>query len=586
MRKAKIVCTLGPACSSFETLFAMAEEGMDVARFNFSHGEYEGHEKNLELVRRVEKERKRPLAALLDTKGPEIRTGLLQGREPVFLENGQPFCLTTRTVEGSSREVSLSYGELPREVAPGMDIFIDDGTLQLVVEEIRGEDILCKVLVGGELGERKGINIPDASLSVPTLTEKDREDIRWGLEHGMEYIAVSFVRSRDDVLEVLRVMEELGEGREAMKIIAKIETKQAVEALEEIAEVVDGMMVARGDLGVEIPTEDVPLQQKRIIDVCRSQGKPVIVATQMLDSMIRNPRPTRAEANDVANAVLDGTDAVMLSGETAKGKYPIESVRTMSKIVCRVEKEHTRWERQTTLPIYATTVPDSVSHAATHIAKELRAKAVLSLTKSGSTSSMVSKYRPECPIIGATPSERTWRQLSLIWGIYPLLSREAPSIEQAFNTAIVTALGDGVLEEGDLVISTAGVPVGTPGTTNMVQVHTVGSILVKGLSLSRKEATGPVCKALTYQEAEAKIREGDILVVRETDKNFVPAMRKAGAIIAEEGGLTSHAAIVALNLGIPCIVSARGALEELEHGALVTVDGTRGVVYGGKVKLH
>jgi len=563
----------------------MAEEGMDVARFNFSHGEYEGHARNLELVRRVEKERKRPLAALLDTKGPEIRTGLLEGHEPVYLENGQVFCLTSRTVEGSSREVSLSYAELPREVSPGMDIFIDDGTLQLQVEEIRGEDIFCRVVVGGELGERKGINIPDASLSVPTLTEKDREDIRWGLEHEMEYIAVSFVRSRDDVLEVLRVMEELGGGH-TMKIIAKIETKQSVEALEEIAEVVDGMMVARGDLGVEIPTEDVPLQQKRIIDVCRSQGKPVIVATQMLDSMIRNPRPTRAEANDVANAVLDGADAVMLSGETAKGKYPVESVRTMNKIVRRVEKEHARWERQTTLPIYATTVPDSVSHAATHIARELHAKAVLSLTKSGSTSSMVSKYRPECPIIGATPSERTWRQLSLVWGVYPLLSREAPSIEQAFNAAIVTALGDGVLQEGDLVISTAGLPVGTPGTTNMVQVHTVGSILVKGLSLSRKEATGRVCKALTYQEAEAKIQEGDILVVRETDKNFVPAMRKAAAVIAEEGGLTSHAAIVALNLGIPCIVSAGKALEELEDGAVVTVDGTRGVVYGGKVKLH
>nr|HPJ26080.1 pyruvate kinase [Synergistaceae bacterium] len=347
MRKVKIVCTLGPACSSFEALRTMAEEGMDVARFNFSHGEYEGHARNLELVRRVEKERKRPLAALLDTKGPEIRTGLLEGHEPVYLENGQVFCLTSRTVEGSSREVSLSYAELPREVSPGMDIFIDDGTLQLQVEEIRGEDIFCRVVVGGELGERKGINIPDASLSVPTLTEKDREDIRWGLEHEMEYIAVSFVRSRDDVLEVLRVMEELGGGH-TMKIIAKIETKQSVEALEEIAEVVDGMMVARGDLGVEIPTEDVPLQQKRIIDVCRSQGKPVIVATQMLDSMIRNPRPTRAEANDVANAVLDGADAVMLSGETAKGKYPVESVRTMSKIVRRVEKEHARWERQTT----------------------------------------------------------------------------------------------------------------------------------------------------------------------------------------------------------------------------------------------
>ena len=583
MRRGKIVCTLGPACSDYDTLRAMAAAGMNVARFNFSHGSYETHAINLEQVRQVEREMGRPLATLLDTKGPEIRTGLLKGHVPVTLVAGQPFVLTTKDEEGDVSRASVSYDRLPGEIVPGLDIFIDDGTLQLRVERIEDEEIFCLVVVGGELGERKGINLPDATLSVPALTPKDVEDIRWGVEHQMEYIAVSFVRTRQDVLDVRRALEEFGG---TLGIIAKIETKLAVQHLEEIAQVVDGMMVARGDLGVEIPTEDVPLVQKRIIDLCRSQGKPVIVATQMLDSMIRNPRPTRAEANDVANAILDGADAVMLSGETAKGKYPVLAVETMSRIVTRVESEMERWQRGCTVPIAATTVPDAVSHAAVQIAEDMRARVIISLTESGSTASMVSKFRPTCPILAGTPIKRTWRKLALVWGLYPVLQEQAATAEEALEGALAASLEERLVSEGDLVVVTAGVPVGIPGTTNMVQVHTVGRILLKGLSLIKREASGRVCRAATASEAQEKMRPGDVLVVPQTDRAFLPAMRHAAAIITEEGGLTSHAAIVALELGIPCIVSAEGAMLTLQDGVLVTVDGSRGVVFQGKVKLR
>jgi pyruvate kinase len=561
----------------------MAESGMDVARFNFSHGDYEGHGLNLSQIRHVEEEMGRPIATILDTKGPEIRTGLFKDSRSVLLNQGQSFVLFADEIVGDEKGVSTSYPALVDEVAIGQDIFIDDGTLHLRVESIVDREIRCRIIVGGELGERKGINVPDATLSVPTLTSKDIEDIRWGVEHDMDYIAVSFVRSRDDIMEVRRVIEEFG-GH--VKIIAKIETKQAVAHLDEIVDVVDGMMVARGDLGVEMATEDVPLVQKHIIETCRSQGKPVIVATQMLDSMIRNPRPTRAEASDVANAVLDGADAVMLSGETAKGRYPVRAVETMTRIVMRAEEELRLWQRCNSRNFGPSTVPDAVSHAATAIAEEMKARVIISLTRSGSTARMVSKFRPLSPIVAATPSLETWREMALVWGVYPILKEEAPSAEEAIQAALGSALDKGLVSEGDLVVITAGVPVGIPGTTNLVQVQTVGRILVKGLSLLKREASGHVCRALTAAEALDKTRPGDILVVPQTDRDFVPAMRKAAAIIAEDGGLTSHAAIVALELSIPCVVGAENALATLQDGMLVTVDGTRGVVYQGKVKLH
>ena len=581
MNNVKIVCTIGPACSSYATLLKMARAGMNVARLNFSHGAYEGHLEMLNLIRRVEAELKTPIACLLDTQGPEIRTGNVEGGT-VSLEQGSLLTLTTQTVVGNGERVTVKYKPLPKEVTPGQDIFIDDGTLHLRVEEVRDEEVLCRVVVGGLLGDSKCINIPGAEISLPALSKKDEDDIKWGLDQEMEYIAVSFVKNRADIMEVRRVMEKFGGS---MKIIAKIETVQAVQNIEEITDVVDGVMIARGDLGVEIPTEEVPIQQKRIIDICRGKGKLTIVATQMLDSMIRNPRPTRAEANDVANAVLDGADAVMLSGETAKGAYPLQSVETMNRIVKRTEEESYLWERHLHSDPRTMGVPDAVSSASVLVARQMKAAAIISMTQSGSTARMVSKHRPPCPILGATPSVRTWRELALCRGVLPLLKEEMTDQNTAVDSAIASCLSASLISEGDLVVVTAGVPLGAAGTTNMLQVHIAGTILLKGISLLKREARGPVCIARTPEEAAKKMTKGAILVAPATDKDFLQAMKLASAVITEEGGLTSHAAIVSLELGIPCVVDAARALALLCDGMIITVDGQRGLIYHGRVKL-
>ena len=459
----KIVCTIGPASDNYETLKAMAEAGMNVARLNFSHGDYDGHEKKLKLVRRVERSTKKPIAALLDTKGPEIRTGLMtngeimlnQGAKITLVSNDDPF-------DGTPDRVWVNYRLLAQEVVPGQSIFIDDGALNLEVEKVDGDEVHCKIIVGGPLRNTKGINIPGADITMPALSEKDKQDIAWGIQHGMEYLAVSFVKTARDILEVRRLIQEYGSG---MKVLAKIETKQAVDNIAEIVDVVDGVMVARGDLGVEIATEDVPLVQKKIIEMCRVRGKVVIVATQMLDSMIRNPRPTRAEASDVSNAVLDGTDAVMLSGETASGNYPVQAVATMRRIVDRAERELGLWgnhknAEQNPLELEGIPVPDAVSGAAVLIAKQVKAPAILCLSRSGLTAKMISKHRPECPILGLTPSQQTWRELALWWGVTPVRLSEMSDINVAAREAVNICVREKLIPEGELVVITAGVPVG------------------------------------------------------------------------------------------------------------------------------
>jgi len=583
-KRAKIVCTLGPACEEYEILKRMVQAGMDVARLNFSHGDHHTHEKHLDRVRRLEKELDRPIGTMIDTKGPEIRTGTLSGRMPVVIESGKTIILTSEPVEeGDASRVWISHPGLSGEVARGQALFIDDGTLHLTVEKVAGKDIICRVNVGGELGERKGISVPGAKISLPILTPRDVDDVRWALEKKMDLIALSFVRDRSDIMEVRRVLEEIGGN---LRIIAKIETREAVDNIEEIIEVVDGMMVARGDLGVEIPLEEVPLVQKMIIDRCRLHGKPVIVATQMLDSMIRNVRATRAEASDVANAVLDGADALMLSGETANGAHPVLSVETMSRIIRKTEEGESPWRRAIPLQTGAPGIPDAVSKAAGMISDQMKSQAVLSLTQSGVTAQMVSKYRPGAPIIGATPHQETLRYLTLVWGVEPLLVPREKDLETALTSAIEIARKGSLLREGDMVVATAGYPIGSPGTTNSIQVLTVAKILLKGLSLLKRDASGEVVKALSAAEADRKMKDGAILVTRQTDKDYVPAMRKASAVICEEGGLTSHAAIVCLELRIPCIVSAADAISVLDDGMIVTVDGRRGVVLRGMVRLH
>ena len=570
---------MGPACWDEETISELVGSGMNVARLNFSHGDHESHTKTIDNVRKVEEKLRRPVATLLDTKGPEIRTGMLPNHEKINLEPGKEFYLFFEHAEGNEYGVYIDYPDLYKEVSIGQDIFIDDGSILLSVEALDPAAIKCRVLVGGELGEKKGVNVPGADLSVPTLTDKDISDIRWGVEHKVDYIAVSFVRTKEDILGVRKVLEDYsGES----KIIAKIETRQSVENIDEILAVVDGIMVARGDLGVEMPTEDVPMVQKEIIEKCRSQGKPAIVATQMLDSMIRNPKPTRAEASDVANAVIDGADAVMLSGETASGKYPVGSVKIMNKILMRTEENLREWQRTPKIFFNCGEIADAVSRAARDISETVCAAAILSLTRSGATARMVSKYRPDCPVIALTPSFSTWRELALLWGVYPLICPFTTDVEESVSNSLTIVQEEGLIKGGDNVVFTSGIPLGVPGSTNLVQVYTVGEIIGKGLSLIKRKVRGIVCKAENWEEANEKVTPGSILVVRKTDKDFIPSMERASGVISEEEGFSCHTAVASLNMGLPGIVGVEGIFDQVEDGMLITLDGIRGVVYLGR----
>lgn len=580
-RKVKIICTMGPTCWDEATISELVKSGMNVARMNFSHGDHESHTRTINNVRKVEETLRRPIATVLDTKGPEIRTGMLANHEKVQLISGDEFNLYLEPKDGTSKGVYVDYDNLYKEVSSGQEIFIADGSIQLSVEEINSAVIKCRILVGGELGEQKGVNAPGADLSVPTLTEKDISDIRWGIEHNVDYIAVSFVRTKEDVLSVRKVLEE---NSGVSKIIAKIETRQSVHNIDEILTVVDGIMVARGDLGVEMPTEDVPMVQKEIIEKCRSQGKPAIVATQMLDSMIRNPRPTRAEASDVANAVIDGADAVMLSGETASGKYPIESVNIMHKILMKTEENLSDWQRTPKIFFNCGEIADAVSRAARDISETVHASAILSLTRSGATARMVSKYRPDCPVIALTPSFSTWRELALVWGVYPLVCPFTTDVEESVSNSLSIVEQEGLIKGGDNVVFTSGIPLGVPGSTNLLQVYTVGKIIGKGLSLIKRKVTGVVCRAENCQQANEKITPSSILVVRKSDRDFIPAMERAAGVVSEEVGFSSHAAVTSLNMGLPGIVGVSGIFDAVEDGTLITLDGIRGVVYLGRIQ--
>ena len=579
-RKVKIVCTLGPATSSLEMISMVSDAGMNVARLNFSHGTYESHKATVEKIRLVEISADKPIAVLLDTKGPEIRTGVLAGGKKITLKNTAEFTLRFDGSVGDSGGVSVDYPSLYKEVSVGQSIFIDDGTIHLCVKETSVSGIICSVVTGGELGEHKGINVPGADLSVPTLTDKDISDIRWGIDNDVDYIAVSFVRTKDDIMEVRKILEKYSGNA---KVIAKIETKQSVDNIDEIIAVVDGLMVARGDLGVEIPTEDVPMVQKSIIEKCRLQGKPVIVATQMLDSMIRNPRPTRAEASDVANAVIDGADAVMLSGETAGGLYPVEAVTVMDKIIQRTEKDIDLWQKHNNILTDSNIVADSVSHAAKDIAASMKVAAIISLTSSGGTARMVSKYRPECRIIAATPQKKTWRQLALVWGVLPVLSNLSTDLESSVQTALELIQREELVNVGDNVVVTSGVPLGDPGSTNTVHVHTVGQVLARGQSLVRRVVTGKVCKAATPEEAVSKASAGNILVLKNSSRDYVHAIEKVAAVVTEESGLTSFAGVTTLNMGLASVFGAAGIFDAVDDDMVITVDGVRGLIYKGRV---
>ncbi|MDK2823232.1 MAG: pyruvate kinase [Clostridia bacterium] len=582
MRRTKIVCTIGPASESVEKLCQLIESGMNVARLNFSHGTHEEHGQRIKNIREAVKITNKSVAIMLDTKGPEIRTGLLQAGK-ITLETGSKITLTTEEIEGTKERISVNYSGLPQDVKPGNLILLDDGLIALRVLEVTGTEINCEILNGGDLSNRKGVNVPGVDIRLPAITEKDIADIKFGIEQGVDFIAASFIRSASDVLEIRKILEA---HKADIHIISKIENQQGVVNIDEILEVSDGLMVARGDLGVEIPAEEVPLIQKMMIEKCNRAGKPVITATQMLDSMIRNPRPTRAEASDVANAILDGTDAIMLSGETAAGKYPIEAVQTMARIAERAESA-LNYENIVSLRGIVTrqTTTDAISHATCTTAHNLGAAAIITATESGSTARMVSKYRPKSKIIAVTPRATAQRKLLLVWGVEPIYAPETEGTDAMIEQSINTSLKAGLIKNGDLVVITAGVPVGVPGTTNLLKVEVVGQILAQGTGIGRGSVTGTVQVARSAQQAVTETGPDEILVVTATDAEYVPAMEKAAAVIAEEGGLTSHAAIVCLNLGKPVLVGVEKATEKLPTGTLITIDVVRGVVYRGRAKV-
>ena len=579
-KKTKIVCTIGPASESIDTLKELIKSGLNVCRLNFSHGNYEEHGKRIDNIKAARNEMKLPIAILLDTKGPEIRTGKFSSPE-VNLVEGQNFIITMEEVLGDETKCTVSYKELVNDVKPGNQILIDDGLVGLAVKEIKGQEILCIVQNAGTIKDNKGVNVPNVKINLPAITPKDKKDIEFGIEQGIDFIAASFVRKASDVLAIREILEE--NNATNIQIISKIENQEGVDNIDEILEVSDGLMVARGDLGVEIPTEDIPIVQKELIKKCNILGKPVITATQMLDSMIRNPRPTRAEVTDVANAIFDGTDAIMLSGETAAGKYPLESVKTMASIAIRAEQTLDYEELlKTKVKLRQLNITNAISHATCTTAIDLKASAIITATASGYTARMVSSYRPSAPIIAATNSEMVMRQMGLVWGVYPLLAEKGLSTDDVFEKSVQSALDMDYISSGDLVVITAGVPVGIAGTTNIINVHIASEILIRGVGVGTTNISG---RARLITDSNMEIEQGDIIVASSTDKDMMDIINKASAIITEEGGLTSHAAVVGVSLGIPVIVSATNALKIIEDNETITIDAQSGLVYKGEVKM-
>lgn len=584
LKKTKIVCTIGPASESPEVLEQLIIEGMNVARLNFSHGSHEEHLVKIKAIKKIRRKLGQHIAIMLDTKGPEIRIGNFDEKE-IFLKPDDTFTLTTRQLLGNQSIVSVTYEGLPNDVEVGSIISVDDGLIQLEVKEIiDGTDIVCRVQNNGVLSNHKGVNLPGIKTNLPSLTPKDIDDIKFGIENGVDMIAASFVRKKEDVYDIRKVLED--HGGENIKIISKIESQEGVDNIDEIVEASDGIMVARGDLGVEIRTELIPLVQKEIIRKTNEAGKPVITATQMLDSMQRNPRPTRAETTDVANAILDGTDCVMLSGETAAGKYPVEAVRTMRNICITTELSNDFEEK-----IYEASmdkkpnITNSISRSTCTIASELNAKAIITCTSSGNTSRSISKHRPRKNIIACTTSEKVARSLSLVWGVYPVVVSKANETDELIERAIVGAIAEGYVAEGDLIVLTAGIPLGVSGTSNLIKVHIIGDILTSGTGVGTKSASGKVVKGSTKKELEAKFEDGDIIVAKFTDSDVTEYIERASAVICENGGLTSHTAIVAIHFGIPAVIGVPNVDSTFNDGDVITVDPLGGLIYKGEAKV-
>lgn len=584
MKKTKIVATIGPASESEAVLEKLFKNGLNVCRLNFSHGSHEEHKNRIDTIKKVRGELGLPIAIMLDTKGPEIRLG--DFKEGIIeLEEGDIFTLTSRDILGDKSIVNVSYDGLANDVKQGDIILIDDGLVEFkVLDIIDGTDIKCIALNGGILKNHKGVNVPNVEINLPAITQKDIDDILFGIENDIDFIAASFIRKADDVNEIRKILED-NDGHH-IRIISKIENQQGVDNIEEILAASDGIMVARGDLGVEIETEIMPIVQKELIRKCNIAGKPVITATQMLDSMMRNPRPTRAEVTDVANAILDGTSAIMLSGETAAGKYPVESVRTMYNIAIKTEEalNYSELLREKSNRSEISTT-NAIGRATCYTAQDLEATAIITATSSGYTSKAISKFRPKAPIIAVTTTERVMRRLALEWGVYPVLTTESESTDEVISNSVEATIQNGYAKEGDLVVITAGIPAGLSGSTNLIKVHIIGKILLKGTGIGDRSVSGKVCIGGNEAELLSKFNDGDILVCVNTAKDMVSFMERASAIVTEHGGLTSHAAIVGLNFGVPTVVGAEDATTILKDGDIITVDSLTGQIYKGETRV-
>ena len=577
MRKTKIICTLGPSTDKEGVLRELIANGMNVARFNFSHGSHEEHLGRLEKLKALREELGKPVAALLDTKGPEIRLkDFKNGVENLVA--GQTFTLTTRDVEGTNEICSITYKDLPMDVEPNGTIMLDDGLIKLQIQTVNDTDIVCTVLNNGKIKNKKGVNVPGVHLSMPYMSQRDKDDIIFGIQQGYDFIAASFVRTAQDVYDIRNLLNQYDSN---IRIIAKIENREGVNNIDSILAAADAVMVARGDLGVEIDFTELPGIQKTIIDRSFSFGKPIVTATQMLDSMIVNPRPTRAEISDVANAIYDGTSAIMLSGETAAGAYPVEALKTMSAIAERTEQEnHARFA-----PLAENTgkisVSDATAHAACLTAKDVNAAAIVTVSESGNTARLLSKYRPEQPIIACVMKEQVQRQLALSWGITPLMMPLAHSTDELIEMSTSLAKENGYLHNGELAVVTAGVPVGVSGTTNMIKIHMVGNCLATGVGVGPENndvASGKACVCRTMDEVRAKFKPGMVLVVPSTSNEMLSFVRDAAALVVEEPGLNSHAAIAGKALLKPTVVGAAGATSHIRDGLMVAVDCAHGSV--------
>ena len=574
MRKTKIVCTMGPSTDKPGILRQLMENGMNVARFNFSHGDYEEHKGRFDKVRALSKELDLPIACMLDTKGPEIRLGEFKnGVEK--LVTGQKFTLTSRNVEGTNEICSVTYKDLPRDVKAGGRIMLDDGLIELRIDEVGDTDINCTVCNDGTIKTKKGVNVPGVHLTMPYMSQRDTSDILFGIEQGFDLISASFARNAQDIMEIRHILDE---HNSKIRIIAKIENQEGIDNIDEILTVADGIMVARGDMGVEIDFAEIPAIQKHLIDRAMSAGKICITATQMLDSMIVNPRPTRAEITDVANAIYDGTSAIMLSGETAAGRYPVEAVQTMDAIARKTES-HTDDARLLGLRCRnRMNITAATAHAACTTAKDIGADAILTVSQAGITAQMVSSFRPETTVVALLLEEQVQRQMALYWGVEPITMPRAENTDELVELAVQSAEKAGLIRHGDLVVITAGVPVGISGTTNMIRIQQVGGSLLNAVGVGGRTASGPLCVCRSVEEVAEKFHAGDVLVVPYTTNELLPYLRDAAAIICEEGSAECHAATVGLLLSKPVLVGAGDATRRLEDGVRVSVDCARGVV--------